>query len=117
MPNEHFLSSSTNIGIILIIQDLLIKTNSHLKRNYDFQYEEDHDLFKLILVSSSNINYRSPDLFFYAKNDKSVVVGLGKVVSKYNCDEFMGFTRNKLTCFKIGDSHINFHESNVLAEF
>ena len=96
--------------------DLINQTISYIERNFDYTDEYNQPTFKIIVVLSSNVNYHSPDLFYYTKGDnRSVVVGHGLRMkwSKYNCDEDNEAEMKKLTCFKIGDSHINYHGDNV----
>ena len=88
--------------------DLMIHTKSYLNENFrnDWNYER----FNLLVVASTNVSYHSPDLFYYSKSDnRSVVVGLGKVSVEENCDEDNYSGINKLTCFKIGDFHVNYY--------
>ena len=100
------------------IKDCNLRLNIGLYLNSKFYYGEyirkKPKGFKVIVVSSNNVNYRSPDLFYYTKSDnKSIVVGLGTELSKYNCNEVNGTELKKLTCFKVGDSYISYHGDNV----
>ena len=97
-------------------KDLLKETISYLNRNFDYFYKHVYPHFKVITVSSSNVYYHSPDLFYYSKGDnRSVVVGQGlkSEWSKYNCDKDNESKMMKLTCFKIGDSKISYHGDSV----
>ena len=72
--------------------------------------------FNSIIVNSTNVNYQSPDLFYYSKSDnRSIVVGIGPILTefKYNCNEGIDNVVKNLTCFKIGDSHISYRGERV----
>ena len=96
-------------------KSLFDSTIRYLSEN--FGYDGSLEEFSVFIVSSTNVYYRSPDLFYYSNSDnqfRSVVVGLGKVWSKYSCDEDNQLmVKVKLTCFKFGDSHISYHGENV----
>ena len=94
-------------------ENLIQETTSYLKQN--FGKDRSSKEFCVFVVSSTNVYYRSPDLFYYSKGDnRSVVVGMGKMWTKYSCDEYNELmVKVKLTCFKIGDSHISYHGENV----
>ena len=92
--------------------NFMLMKHTYLYLNDNFGYGPTGNFTKLnvVVVGSTDVYYRSPDLFYYNKtSDRSVSVGLGKMWPKYNCDEHTGSQIKKLTCFKIGDSHISYH--------
>ena len=97
------------------VDDCDLMHNTYLTLNTNFYNGEDKlTKFNLMIVNSTNVNYCSPDLFHYGKSDnKSIVVGMGEISPKYNCNEDIGLINKILTCFKIGDSHISYHGDNV----
>ena len=93
--------------------DLMLNTYLTLNTNFDKGYDKS-TRFNLIMVNSTNVHYRSPHLFYYSNSDnKSIVVGIGEISPKYNCNEDIGLIKKILTCFKIGYSHISYHGDNV----
>ena len=88
---------------------LHLNTNFHNGENLSTK-------FNSIVVNSTNVHYGSPDLFYYSKSgNRSIVVGVGTISSdyQYNCNEVINNVVKKLTCFKIGDSHISYHGERV----
>ena len=84
-----------------------------LNENFVLDYENS-PIFNMVVVLSTNVYYRSPDLFYYSNGDNiSVVVGLGKIWPEYSCDDDNELVTKKLTCFKIGDSHISYHGEHI----
>ena len=97
------------------VEDCDLIINTYLTLNTNFYNGEDKlTKFNLIIVNSTNVNYLHPDLFYYSKSDnKSIVVGIGEISPKYNCNEIVEMVKKELTCFKVGDSHISYHGDNV----
>ena len=91
-------------------------TYMYLNKNFGYGPYGDFTKFNVVLVQSTNVTYRDSDLFYYSKSDnRSIVVGLGKLWPKYSCDQQTDNGVKKLTCYKIGDKVITYdgeHQPN-----
>ena len=88
---------------------LMTYTYKYLNDNFGYGRTGNFTKFNVVVVDSTDVYNRSPDLFYYSKGKRSVVVGLGKMWPKYNCDEQTDNGVKKLSCFKIGDKVISYH--------
>ena len=88
-----------------------LNKNAYMYLNDKFGYGPigNFTKFNSAVIGSTDVNDRNPDLFYYSKGDRSVVVGLGKIWPKYSCDQQTDNEVKKLTCFKIGDKVISYH--------
>ena len=92
---------------------LMIHVYEYLNDNFNYGGKGNVTKFNVVVVRSTNVTDRSPDLFYYSKSDdKSVVVGFGKIWDNYSCDRQIDNVLKKLTCFKIGDKVISYDLSN-----
>ena len=81
----------------------------YLNDNFGYGPIGNFTKFNMVVVDSTDVYDRIPDLFFYSKGDRSIVVELGEMWPKYNCDEQTDNGVKRLTCFKIGDKVISYH--------
>ena len=109
---REFLDTTRyNYGLNITSYDLSFRSYLRLNLNFVNIFNENDLKFAVEVVESTNVYYRSPDLFFYRySGNLSIIAGLGKRYPRYSCDEEdKELVKKKLTCFKIGDSHISYH--------
>ena len=111
---EFLDTTRNNNGLNISNRDLSFRSYLQLNLNFVNIFNENDLKYSVEVVESTNVYYRSPNLFYYNySGNLSIIAGLGKRYPKYSCDEDNELVKNKLTCFKIGDSHISYHGDNV----
>ena len=85
------------------------RTYMYLNKNFGYGPINNLTKFNVVVVGSTNVYDRDPDLFYYIKGDRSMVVGLGEMGIKYDCDQQTDNGVKKLVCFRIGDKVFSYH--------
>ena len=90
--------------------ELMRRTQWYLNDNFD---DGTGTKWNVIVVPSSDVNYRFPALLYVSKtNGLSLIAGHGKIKSGKNpevCDESYPFVYKRMTCFYVAGMGLSYH--------